>query len=110
MEVERGCAMDTNMEEKRQRQQRLRWRRRKRTTTLRLCKGDERRGDGNRSDSVRWCLCGGEYLGLRRKSTFEVASSQTTNRFRLDGSRLLGWGQIELSWVLATSWCLEHFL
>ncbi|KOM38136.1 hypothetical protein LR48_Vigan03g151800 [Vigna angularis] len=83
--------------EKRQRQQRLRWRRRKRTATLQLCNGDKRRGDKDGSGSVRWCLCGGECLGLRRKSTFEVASSQTTNRFRLDGSRLLGWGQIELS-------------
>ncbi|KOM32403.1 hypothetical protein LR48_Vigan01g195900 [Vigna angularis] len=103
-EASEANAEGATEEEKRQRQQRLRWRRRKRTTTLRLCKGDERRGDGNRSDSVRWCLCGGEYLGLRRKSTFEVASSQTTNRFRLDGSRLLGWGQIELSWVLV--WCI----
>ncbi|KAG2394849.1 Receptor-like cytosolic serine/threonine-protein [Vigna angularis] len=60
---------------------------------------DERRRDGDGSDFVRWCLYGGECLGLR-KSTFEVASSQTTNRFILDGSRLLGWRQIELRLVL----------
>ncbi|KAG2400329.1 uncharacterized protein HKW66_Vig0098170 [Vigna angularis] len=78
-------------------------------TTMRLCKGT---GTARGRGRERFCSLASLWrrmsrfeknfvasvLGLTvRKSTFEVASSQTTNKFRLDGSRLLGWGQIELS-------------